>query len=137
MQSLSWGFGSLSRIQAGPLSRSVNVKASYASWTAWTTASRSHHVAAAVLRSNSLLPTSALQIPSPRPLNKHRRTPNFNQKRYCSHRRNMCRAADSGSAVVTGKVRQVLPTDVKPLHYALTLEPNLKTFEYNGEVAIE
>jgi hypothetical protein len=136
MQSLSWGLGSVPRIQAGLLRRSVNAKTCYASRSAWTAAIRDYHVVAAEIRSRSHLPTSASEIPS-RSSRLVRLPPIFNQKRYCSHRRNMCRAADSGTAVVPNKVRQVLPTDVKPLHYALTLEPNLKTFEYNGEVAIE
>lgn len=33
--------------------------------------------------------------------------------------------------------REVLPTNVKPISYHLTLEPNFSTFEYDGEVAIK
>ena len=33
--------------------------------------------------------------------------------------------------------REVLPKNVKPLHYDLTLEPNFKTFKYEGKVVIE
>ncbi|KAK5110845.1 hypothetical protein LTR62_005556 [Meristemomyces frigidus] len=33
--------------------------------------------------------------------------------------------------------REVLPKNVKPLHYDLTLEPNLESFKYNGTVTIE
>lgn len=33
--------------------------------------------------------------------------------------------------------RQVLPKNVKPLHYDLTLEPNFETFKYEGTVIIE
>ena len=33
--------------------------------------------------------------------------------------------------------REVLPTNVKPLHYDLILEPNFETFKYNGTVTIE
>jgi aminopeptidase 2 len=33
--------------------------------------------------------------------------------------------------------REVLPANVKPLSYDLTLEPNLSTFEYDGQVAIK
>jgi aminopeptidase 2 len=32
--------------------------------------------------------------------------------------------------------REVLPTNVKPVRYHLTLEPNFSTFEFDGEVAI-
>ena len=41
------------------------------------------------------------------------------------------------SAVDVTKGREILPTNVKPLHYRLTLEPNLETFEYYGTVEIE
>jgi aminopeptidase 2 len=53
----------------------------------------------------------------------------------------MCRhslgaeAVESAVDVTSG--REVLPTNVKPLHYRLTLEPNLETFEYKGTVEIE
>ncbi|KAK4560957.1 Aminopeptidase 2 mitochondrial [Recurvomyces mirabilis] len=33
--------------------------------------------------------------------------------------------------------REVLPKNVKPLHYDLTLEPNFETFKYHGTVTIE
>lgn len=59
-------------------------------------------------------------------------------KRYCSYRR-MCRSrhagAPSGSTTVPG--REVLPTNVKPLHYDLTLEPDFEKFTYEGTVIIE
>ena len=64
--------------------------------------------------------------------------------RHCSYQRNMCRATaleglaegSSSSAKVTSG-RDVLPTNVKPTHYDLILEPNLETFEFRGEVVIE
>lgn len=74
-----------------------------------------------------------------------RRAPTFSRqtnlvpKRYCSHRRNMCRhfgAEEHGSATIAG-AREVLPTNVKPLHYDLTLEPNFEDFTYEGKVVIE
>jgi hypothetical protein len=73
---------------------------------------------------------------------KHQRQPNFlTFVRYCSYRRNnMCRLMGEGADPTTINVhqtRQVLPADVKPIHYRLTLEPNLTTFQYDGEVAIE
>ncbi|CAL5873549.1 uncharacterized protein PFLUO_LOCUS7829 [Penicillium psychrofluorescens] len=41
----------------------------------------------------------------------------------------------SGSTNVQG--REVLPTNVKPLHYDLTLEPNFDKFNYEGTVVID
>jgi aminopeptidase 2 len=51
----------------------------------------------------------------------------------------MCRRdADAmGANLDIAKGREVLPKNVKPLHYHLTLEPNLETFEYEGKVVIE
>ncbi|KAL2841267.1 peptidase family M1-domain-containing protein [Aspergillus pseudoustus] len=45
------------------------------------------------------------------------------------------RADTSGSTSVPG--REVLPTNVKPVHYDLTLEPNFETFKYDGTVVID
>lgn len=60
--------------------------------------------------------------------------------RHCSHRR-MCgsRRADDVAAASTNAShgREVLPTNVKPVHYDLTLEPDFGSFRYNGTVAIE
>ena len=33
--------------------------------------------------------------------------------------------------------REVLPTNVKPMHYDLTLEPNFDKFTFEGTVIIE
>lgn len=59
--------------------------------------------------------------------------------RYCSHRRAMCRhnADIPGGSVHVESDREVLPTNVKPLHYDLTLEPNFDKFSYEGTVVIE
>ncbi|KAL2216786.1 aminopeptidase [Thermoascus aurantiacus ATCC 26904] len=59
-------------------------------------------------------------------------------KRYCSYRR-MCRSrlADAPSGVTNVQGREVLPTNVKPLHYDLTLEPNFDNFTYEGTVIID
>ncbi|KAL4804225.1 peptidase family M1-domain-containing protein [Aspergillus unguis] len=46
------------------------------------------------------------------------------------------RAEGSGSTNVPGG-REVLPTNVKPVHYDLTLEPNFETFKYDGTVVID
>lgn len=42
-----------------------------------------------------------------------------------------------GANTDISKGREVLPKNVKPLHYDLTLEPDLETFEYEGTVVIE
>lgn len=44
-------------------------------------------------------------------------------------------AANASLDVSKGRV--VLPKNVKPIHYDLTLEPNLETFKYEGTVVIE
>ena len=49
----------------------------------------------------------------------------------------MCRHADSASSTDVSKGRVVLPKNVKPLVYDLTLEPNFETFKYTGTVSIE
>lgn len=61
------------------------------------------------------------------------------QVRHCSHRRSMCRHNHeaSGSSFDITQGREILPANVKPIHYHLTLEPNLETFEYKGTVVIE
>ena len=41
------------------------------------------------------------------------------------------------AAVDIAKGREVLPKNVRPVHYDLTLEPNLETFVYEGKVVIE
>ncbi|KAK0363073.1 Aminopeptidase 2 mitochondrial [Friedmanniomyces endolithicus] len=51
----------------------------------------------------------------------------------------MCRQgheADTSSMDVSHG-REVLPKNVKPTHYDLTLEPNLETFKYNGTVTVD
>ncbi|KAK3094275.1 Aminopeptidase 2 mitochondrial, partial [Teratosphaeriaceae sp. CCFEE 6253] len=51
----------------------------------------------------------------------------------------MCRQGHEAdtSAMDVSKGREVLPKNVKPTHYNLTLEPNLETFKYNGTVTID
>ncbi|KAM0226405.1 hypothetical protein ACHAQD_000326 [Fusarium lateritium] len=61
------------------------------------------------------------------------------QQRNCSCRRAMYR---NGSDVASASLdvrrgREVLPKNVKPLHYDLTLEPNFETFKYEGTVIID
>ncbi|KAK4111805.1 hypothetical protein N656DRAFT_789986 [Canariomyces notabilis] len=60
--------------------------------------------------------------------------------RYCSYRRhNMCRTqamAETGGGVnVQG--RELLPTNVIPKHYHVTLEPNFKKLNFDGTVVID
>jgi aminopeptidase 2 len=48
----------------------------------------------------------------------------------------------AGADVVSGAMdvtqgREVLPTNVTPVHYDLTLEPDFEKFTYKGTVAIE
>ena len=53
----------------------------------------------------------------------------------CSHLR---LAEGSGaSSQVAPLDREVLPTNVKPLHYDITLEPNFETFKFDGHETIE
>ncbi len=51
----------------------------------------------------------------------------------------MCRAPDdiSGASADVAQGREVLPVNVKPLHYDLTLEPDFSKFIYKGKVVIE
>lgn len=63
------------------------------------------------------------------------------QRRLCSYQRSMCRQQLGADAIASGldvsKGREVLPKNVIPTHYRLTLEPNLETFEFDGQVEIE
>ena len=51
----------------------------------------------------------------------------------------MCkREADLGGGQTgINSHREVLPTNVKPIHYDLTLEPDFEKFTYDGKVVIE
>lgn len=44
---------------------------------------------------------------------------------------------DEGGAMDITQAREILPANVKPLHYDLTLEPDFEKFTYEGKVAIE
>ena len=44
---------------------------------------------------------------------------------------------NAGGSMDVTKGREVLPTNVKPLHYDVTLEPNFEKFTYEGTVVIE
>lgn len=64
-----------------------------------------------------------------------------NCKRYYHNRpitiSNMCRNTTGSSSQIIPQDREVLPTNVKPLHYDLTLEPNFETFKFDGTVVID
>ncbi|KAL8843539.1 MAG: hypothetical protein Q9170_000043 [Blastenia crenularia] len=51
----------------------------------------------------------------------------------------MCRAKDgvASASLDISKGREVLPKNVKPLHYDLTLEPDFEKFTYEGKVVID
>ena len=51
----------------------------------------------------------------------------------------MCRAKDgsTSASIDVSRGREVLPSNVKPLHYDLTLEPDFEKFSYEGKVVIE
>ncbi|KAL9096173.1 MAG: hypothetical protein Q9165_001696 [Trypethelium subeluteriae] len=44
---------------------------------------------------------------------------------------------EAGGSLDITKGREVLPKNVKPTHYNLTLEPNFQTFKYDGKVDID
>jgi len=113
--------------------------------TARSRAWRPEHAARSFLsaaRPLILYPTSRGQtppIPAPR-RSLAPRHPTTVPVRHCSHRRNMCRHSgpdDSSAAMDITQAREVLPTNVKPVHYNLTLEPDFETFTYEGSVTIE
>lgn len=51
----------------------------------------------------------------------------------------MCKreAETPGGSMGVEAHREVLPTNVKPIHYDLTLEPDFEKFTYEGKVVIE
>ncbi|KAL8799175.1 MAG: hypothetical protein Q9200_007604, partial [Gallowayella weberi] len=51
----------------------------------------------------------------------------------------MCRVKDDqvAAGVEVSPGREVLPSNVKPVHYSLTVEPNFEKFTYEGEVVID
>ncbi|ROT40104.1 aminopeptidase [Sodiomyces alkalinus F11] len=58
--------------------------------------------------------------------------------RHCSYRRNMCRHADNdGGSATTTLDHGLLPTNVVPRHYDLTLEPHFETLKFDGSVKID
>ncbi|KAL2136022.1 hypothetical protein VTI74DRAFT_5758 [Chaetomium olivicolor] len=92
------------------------------------------------LPSSTPPPTTAL-LNRHRPLS-HPRSPCLSSApvRYCSYRRhNMCRthAAAEMAGGVNVQGRELLPTNVIPRHYHVTLEPNFKTLTFDGTVVID
>ncbi|KAI1383293.1 peptidase family M1-domain-containing protein [Hypoxylon trugodes] len=63
--------------------------------------------------------------------------------RHCSYRRhNMCKLAGDiehtgGAAPDPTQGRELLPTNVVPTHYDVTLEPDFKKFSFEGKVLID
>jgi aminopeptidase 2 len=51
----------------------------------------------------------------------------------------MCKKGETvgGGGAVSSYARELLPTNVRPTHYDLTLEPNLETLKYDGHVIID
>lgn len=80
-----------------------------------------------------------LQNTTPRRAPRVSPQPTTTPVRYCSHRRSMCRhfGAEGNASIDITKGREVLPANVKPLHYDLTLEPDFENFTYEGTVTIE
>lgn len=108
------------------------------------TASASANVKKFALKDNNLSPlitSSSSSFPS-RSSSSH--TPlacslsfnryHHNHSHICRHQKtlNMC-----NSSTTPYQGRQVLPTNVKPNHYYLELEPLFDTFKFNGEVKID
>ncbi|KAI9668236.1 MAG: Aminopeptidase 2 mitochondrial [Bathelium mastoideum] len=46
-------------------------------------------------------------------------------------------AEEAGGSLDIAKGREVLPKNVRPTHYDLTLEPNFQTFKYDGKVDVD
>ncbi|RAL63132.1 hypothetical protein DID88_004214 [Monilinia fructigena] len=91
--------------------------------------------------SASLLHPSAQRPQLPNSL---RNTPSTTSAiRHCSYRRhNMCRGVHAGEEVESAgiditKGREILPANVIPRHYDLTLEPDFKKNTYEGTVIID
>ncbi|RGP77469.1 aminopeptidase [Fusarium longipes] len=91
--------------------------------------------------SSNLATTSSRSIPSRFSLRDSKATSLISrqQQRNCSCRRAMLRNGNdvTSASLDIRRGRQVLPKNVKPLHYDLTLEPNFETFKYEGTVIID
>ncbi|KAI0176375.1 peptidase family M1-domain-containing protein [Hypoxylon sp. FL1284] len=88
--------------------------------------------------------TSLSCLPRSSPFKKTRATPtSTNPVRYCSYRRhNMCRLAGDldhtgGASPDPTQGRELLPTNVVPTHYDVTLEPDFVKYTFEGKVLID
>jgi hypothetical protein len=125
-KSLVSGAARQTSIKAGPLlcSRQLRYRHSAASIPSYTASlpARTPHTSSFPRNRNTV---------------RNNRSTQYNSRRLCSTRRNMCRRANieaASAAVPNG--RQLLPANVKPVHYDLTLEPEFETFTYDGTVKI-
>ncbi|KAF1836744.1 hypothetical protein BDW02DRAFT_566686 [Decorospora gaudefroyi] len=101
--------------------------------------SRRHFGSAAAIITAPVCP-SHLRITTPRPAVPSRPPTSVPvQVRHCSHRRSMCRhsGVEAHASMDITNGRQVLPANVKPTHYDLTLEPDFDKFTYEGTVTID
>lgn len=61
----------------------------------------------------------------------------FNQRGYCSAARHASAFYNSTSTSIMSDKRLLLPQNVKPLHYDLTMHPDLDNYTYTGSVGID
>ncbi|KAK4459188.1 peptidase family M1-domain-containing protein [Cladorrhinum samala] len=90
----------------------------------------------------SAIATTSISTPPQRPLLNPKlvRLSSITPVRRCSHRRhNMCRthAATETAGGVNVQARELLPTNVVPKHYHVTLEPDFTKFTFEGTVVID
>ncbi|KAH7185905.1 peptidase family M1-domain-containing protein [Fusarium flagelliforme] len=127
----------LPRISLG--ASSLSASRSSITTTTTTTSSRPHHTSQLpYLKSSSTTP-SLRSIPRPSIRDSKVTSLISRQQRNCSCRRAMLRNGEdvTSASLDVRRGRQVLPKNVKPLHYDLTLEPNFETFKYEGTVVID
>lgn len=111
---------------------SRSAKRFYNSWSSLETPRLSSSPFSTLKSSSPSPPTSTLT--ARRRIN-NKQSPSTIFRRHCSHR-NMCmRGADIDHASNTAG-REVLPSNVIPTNYDLTLEPNLSDFTFDGTVTI-
>ncbi|KAI0184589.1 aminopeptidase 2 [Xylaria flabelliformis] len=92
---------------------------------------------------SSLTPSLTPPRASPLRLFRPPTSPSASPVRYCSYRRhNMCRLAGEtehfgGANPDPNSGRELLPTNVIPRHYDVTLEPDFEKFTFEGKVVID
>ncbi|KAI1345242.1 peptidase family M1-domain-containing protein [Xylariaceae sp. FL0016] len=97
------------------------------------------------IQRDTLKPSSLSTLPRLTPLDRSRITSltSSTSVRHCSYRRqNMCRLAGDidhlgGAHPDPNQGRELLPTNVIPTHYDVTLEPDFEKFVFNGKVVID